>query len=120
MGIVCAGAVLLYAVPAEAAFPGGNGRIAYESGDAEGIFSVWPDGTGRLRVVRNDVTQPVYAPSGRRIAFSRLFDKRFPFGTAPMSRIEVVGADGRGGRRLTGGDDFSPSIAMTTLSERIG
>ena len=75
---------VLAAAPAQATFPGENGRIAYtwhtggegfEDGPTPrlvGVFSVRPDGSGRQLVARGG-TRPRYAPDGRRIAFLRSF-----------------------------------------------
>jgi Tol biopolymer transport system component len=98
--------------PSVAAYPGDNGRIAYVSerpggpGTQVEIFTIRKDGTGRLRLTNNDVDDddPVYSPSGRRIAFERevggLDDELF-----------VMRADGRRIRRLTNNDcdDANPT-----------
>jgi TolB protein len=103
----------LVAAPAQATFPGENGRIAYtwhaggegfEEGPTPrlvGVFSIRPDGSGRRLVARRG-TQPHYSPDGRRIAFLRAMD------------LWVAQADGDGARRLTPPDwavmahDWSP------------
>jgi Tol biopolymer transport system component len=86
-------ATLVATAPAEATFPGHNGRIAFtwsvggeafESGPAPrlvGIVSVRPNGEGR-RLVAHGATQPAYSPDGGRIAFLR-------------GRLWVARADGR-------------------------
>ena len=75
-------AALGLAAPAQATFPGDNGRIAYtwsrggeafESGPSPrlvGIVSVRPNGDDR-RLVATGGTDPSYSPDGRRIAFLR-------------------------------------------------
>lgn len=77
------GLLLAPVQPAEAAFPGENGRIAFSSdrtdgrgvnnptGDAE-IFTVRPDGTGlrQLTFNRADDYGPDYGPDGDRITFT--------------------------------------------------
>lgn len=65
--------------PAEAAFPGKNGKIAFVSNrDAGGgeIYSMKPDGTGVTRITfRNGGhTDPAYSPDGTKIAFMRSND----------------------------------------------
>jgi Tol biopolymer transport system component len=114
LGLVCLGLVAgLIASPAQATFPGGNGRIAYtwslggegfEEGPSPrlvGVVSVRPDGGGRQLVARRG-TRPRYSPDGRRIAFLR---SHHPW---------VARADGRSARQvspsdwLVGSYDWSP------------
>ena len=61
---------------AEAAFPGQNGKIAFDAIDASGdseIYTVNPDGTGRAPLTANGVNdfEPAYSPDGQRIVFAR-------------------------------------------------
>ena len=60
-------AVLAAALPAQAAFPGRNGRIAFVSnrdGDPE-IYSMRPDGTGIRKLTNNSFGDafPSYSPT---------------------------------------------------------
>jgi Tol biopolymer transport system component len=74
--LAACGVVALLAVqePAQAAYPGENGRIAYvfrlENGHHE-IYTMNPNGTDRKQLTDNSVydTSPTYSPSGTRIAF---------------------------------------------------
>jgi Tol biopolymer transport system component len=73
---------VVFAAPAHATFPGGNGRIAYTwslGGEAfedgprprlVGVVSVRPDGGGRRLIARGG-SEPAYSPDGTRIAFLR-------------------------------------------------
>jgi TolB protein len=100
VGLAALFAVLSAAVPAQATFPGGNGRIAYtwsrggeafESGPSArlvGVVSVRPDGGGRRLVARNG-RAPAYSPSGRQIAFLR------------AHRLWVAQADGDSAHAVT-------------------
>lgn len=98
-----------FVVPGEAAFPGRNGRIAFESeiytGIYTGIVTAAPDGSGRRVVVRGGV-QPEFSPGGRRLVFTGA-------GPDAATRIEVVSTDGHRRRVLTGrgirGRDHTPS-----------
>ncbi|MDQ4047796.1 MAG: hypothetical protein M3131_00195, partial [Actinomycetota bacterium] len=74
-------ALSLAGAPAEARFPGVNGRIVSEGGrgpavispgSRQEIFTINPDGTGEVRLTENTVTDidPVYSPDGRQIAFA--------------------------------------------------
>jgi Tol biopolymer transport system component len=61
------------AAPADAAFPGANGKLAYESaddGDWE-IYAVDPDGTGKAQLTQNSGLDraPAWSPDGSRLAF---------------------------------------------------
>ena len=59
--------------PAKAAFPGQNGRIAFQSfatGDSE-LFTVNPDGSGLAQLTRNtsEDEYPAWSPDGTKIAY---------------------------------------------------
>ena len=62
---------------ANAAFPGGNGLIAFQSDRGDGgskIFAMHPDGSGVHRLTPSDKVSenPAFSPSGHRIAFTRM------------------------------------------------
>jgi dipeptidyl aminopeptidase/acylaminoacyl peptidase len=99
--------VVFYAQPAGATFPGTPGRITYahyDGNDTE-IFTIKPDGTGRVQVTHNGVGDgaPSYSPDGERIAF----------GSSDGDDYEIftIKASGGGKRQLTHNntDDSSPS-----------
>ena len=88
-----ASVALLAAVagPSEAAFPGGNGKIAlHRNGD---IWSMNADGTGSTRLTTNynAESNPAVSPDGSRIAYEFL------------RGIWVMNANGTGQRMLTDG-----------------
>jgi hypothetical protein len=66
--------VVVEAGPAEATFPVKNGRIAYNTGANSCcvIYTINPDGGGRVQVTDNNVFAgaPSYSPDGKRIAYS--------------------------------------------------
>ena len=88
---------LVGAAPAQAAFPGANGRIVFVSdrdGDRE-IYAMHPDGTGQVRLTASPGLDagPAWSPDGRRLAF---WSER-----GGQRDVEVVNADGTGRIRLT-------------------
>jgi Tol biopolymer transport system component len=99
-------------LPAHAAFPGRNGRIAFVESNGS-LVSVRPSGVGRHRL-RREGAAPAYSPRGDRIVFTRFFRLEIdhPFiSRFDLSRLELIGANGRGHSVLTGGDDYSPAWA---------
>lgn len=105
--------LLLVAVgPAEAAFPGRNGRIAYESdgrSDAE-IRSTNPDGTGGINLTRNngiDDRHAAWLADGGKVAYVSGGDEGF--GSDSLSDLYVMNADGSGKTRLTESVGFGES-----------
>jgi hypothetical protein len=67
-------AMLAVHEPAQAAYPGQNGRIAYVSHLPSGLHEIYtmkPNGTDRKQLTDDSVydTSPVYSPSGTKIAF---------------------------------------------------
>jgi TolB protein len=80
--------------PAGAAFPGKNGRIAYEN---HGIFTIRPNGEGKRNLTRNliggsrdrSAHYPAYSADGEQIAFVLEED-----GPAPSASLYVMNEDG--------------------------
>src|SRR4051812_18519496 len=72
--LLCAVAALLaMEAPADASFPGQNGKIAFES-DRSGayeIYTVDPDDTDLTRLTFSGGRQPAWSPEGTKIAFVR-------------------------------------------------
>lgn len=110
-------AVLALATPAQAAFPGAPGPIAYsysnftETSSDGGLRTHGPrkrDGTRSL-TANSDDSSPSYSPDGRLIAFSSF---RGP-GIPRSSHIYVMASDGSDVRQLTDGEFFdgNPSFA---------
>jgi hypothetical protein len=92
VGIVLA--VILAPWSSDAAFPGQNGKIAFDfvpagEQDTE-IGTINPDGNGFARLTTNDVDdfEPAWSPDGQRITFSRV-----DFGV-PTTEVWVMDANG--------------------------
>jgi TolB protein len=86
--------MIALAAPAEAAFPGQNGPIAFQrllGGGQIEIFGINPDGSGVSNLTNNgdSNTAPAFSPDGSRIAFIRDLD------------VWVMNADGTGQVNLT-------------------
>jgi dipeptidyl aminopeptidase/acylaminoacyl peptidase len=66
--------VVLYAQPAEANYPGTNGKIAYSGWDGNDleIYTVNPDGGSNVKVTNNQSGNeaPAYSPNAKKIAYS--------------------------------------------------
>jgi TolB protein len=82
---------------AEAAFPGGNGKIAFQS-DRHGpveIYAMTPGETATRITTSNNSSDPSYSPDGSKIAFIG--------GSKTNSSFEVwvMNADGSGRRQVT-------------------
>src|SRR5215211_2660837 len=88
--------VLVAVQPAEAAFPGTNGKIAFQSNKhvaAGEIYTITPGGTATRITVSNGSSDPAYSPDGSRIAF--ISPSRTNY------EITVMNADGTGRRQIT-------------------
>lgn len=89
---------LVEARPAEAAYPGKNGLIAFHSNRDAGageIYTMKPDGTAVKRITfpYGGNTDPVWSPDGTRIAFKSASRTNY--------EISVMNFDGSGRRQLT-------------------
>lgn len=95
----CIALAVATAVPAQASYPGRNGRIAFADNVGQAaptireIYTVRPDGTGRRQLTHDGLFTacPAYSPDGRWIAYCR--------GTviAPNRQMEIwiMASDGR-------------------------
>ena len=97
LAVIAAAALAGSTVPARAAFPGRDGRIAFVL--KGNIYSILPDGTGRIRLTSDGNSRnPRWSADGKMIAFNRGKD------------IYVMRANGSQTRRLTRtGQSFQPT-----------
>jgi dipeptidyl aminopeptidase/acylaminoacyl peptidase len=98
-------APLALATPADATFPGGNGRIAFSTfaeGGSYEIFSVNPDGTDPTNLSRSPISDadPAWSADGMRIAWTRGFYDNY--------EVWSMNADGSDQRNLS--NDSRPDI----------
>lgn len=88
--------------------------IAYAGTEARGLFVMNADGSDPHEITSGNDDYPSWSPDGRSLAFVH--------STGVRSAIFVVGADGRGLRRLTSGDDadshpdWSPNGTLITFA----
>jgi Tol biopolymer transport system component len=104
--------------PAEAAFPGENGRIAFAAGQ---IYTVLPDGTDRRQLTDSpgENRDPTWSADGSEIAFSTNRDGNF--------EIYKMDADGSNQIRLTNTPDgfsweptWSPDGTRIAFTRAVG
>jgi dipeptidyl aminopeptidase/acylaminoacyl peptidase len=104
IALLAAVALLAATPPANAAFPGQNGKIAFVT-DLQEIWTVDPDGSDltRLTSLPGQSFEPAWSADGRKIAFTSHRDGNY--------EIYVMNADGSDQRRITmsAGSDFSPA-----------
>ena len=123
--LLCLAAALasvLLVAPALAAFPGGNGKIVYDSNDDGDydVYTVGADGISNLTASSPASDRhPAYSPDGRRIVFQSDRDGN--------EEIYAMNVDGSGLARLTSdaADDTEPTFSpdgkrIAFVSERDG
>ena len=116
-GVLCAcAAAMIAATSAFAAFPGANGKIAFEestgaTGATFHIFAIDPNGANRVQLTSGtgDDYAPSYSADGEKIAFVR-YPPASSFG-----QIWVMGHNGAAQAQLTPGaataEDYAPAFS---------
>jgi Tol biopolymer transport system component len=119
--LVAAATTLLAAAPAEAAFPGANGKLAFTS-DRNGTKDVWTlnaDGSGQT-MIQSDGTEdfydpyPAWSPNGQDIAY--MHDYR-PFNH--QGNVFVMDAAGGNQRQVTSAFEYDNSPTWAPDGARI-
>jgi uncharacterized repeat protein (TIGR01451 family) len=123
--------LLAMAGPAEAAFPGSNGRIVFDQfdGDDAEIYTANPDGSGVIQVTDNSVDDydPAWSADGKKLAFEGDMSTALDPDNFEIFTIDIDAAGGPAGSpfRVTNNSDndaqpaFSPDgrqISYTKLS----
>lgn len=106
--------LLVNAKPAEAAFPGKNGRIAFgKDGD---IWTMNSDGLGQANLTKTTLVEyePHYSPDGTKLVFTKNLSIN-----ELNSDIYVMNADGSGVRNLTNNRSIDQSPAWSPDGEKI-
>lgn len=104
-------AIVLGAKPAEAAFPGDNGRIVFTKqaggGTDREVYTIKKDGTDVRQLTNNSAREanPVFSPNGEEIAFDSNLDGTY--------EIFIMNSDGSNQRRVTyeRGNATSPAFS---------
>jgi len=118
VGLLVLMMVVVEVQPAEATFPGKNGKIAYVSSDGhvQEIYTIDPRGGNRVQVTHNNTRDsvPSVSPSGKRIAYSGRQGKQWV--------IYTIKATGGKRVKVTKGDTpfYSPDGKRIAYSARHG
>ena len=105
LAVLCVGGLVAGVSPAFGAFPGGNGRIAFESDRDGGDVDIWtmrPNGSDPINLTANSPAfdaDAKWSADGRRIAF--MSDRVTRTNTEADMEVFVMGANGERPRRIT-------------------
>jgi Tol biopolymer transport system component len=122
LGLVFAvlGATVLVATPAQATFPGKNGKLVGETsyrvatrGDVQHyLFTINPDGSGRTVLDSHQSGAGLYSPDGSKIAFQRGLPGGCCFYTPDLL---TMNADGSSVFKVAGADSPPPLVKIGLL-----
>jgi TolB protein len=106
--------VLVEPRPAEATFPGKNGKIAYKGFDGNDyeIFTIDPGGENRVQVTDNTTSdwRPDYSPNGKRIAYSGTGDRVNPPDAPSSKDFEIWTIPATGGTPFQVTNNTEPDL----------
>ena len=88
VAVACLVALLAISQKAEAAFPGKNGRIAYQGSDHV-IYTIDPNGRGKTEVTEG--SDPSFSADGKKIAYTHYSDSDLPNEAAAVYKIAAEG-----------------------------
>jgi TolB protein len=117
-------ALLAFAAPADAAFPGANGKIAFYS-NRDGTTQIYvmnSDGSGVAKLTNSpgENSYPAWSPDGQRIVFESTRDDPNPAGcTSCKHELYVMNADGTSQVRLTNSPDYNSHPTWSPDGKRI-
>jgi TolB protein len=119
--VACAVVLLAVSEGAEAAFPGKNGRIAY-NGDGV-IYTINPDGSGKSKVVNTSEAGDTidYSPDGKRITYAAYegFNDGNPNGPQKDHEIYTINVDGTGKFQLTHNNRYDSDPSYSPDGKRV-
>src|SRR5215218_4990418 len=120
--VACAVVLLAVAWEAYAAFPGENGRIAYNSQGV--IYMINPDGSGKSKVTDTRVSgYPIdYSPDGKKITYTSHegFNDGNPTGPQKDAEIYTINVGGSDRTNLTNNDRGDEDSSYSPDGKRIG
>jgi len=119
--VACAVALLAVSGEAEAAFPGKNGRIAYNNYGV--IYTINPDGSAKSKVTDTRVSgDPIdYSPTGKKITYMSYegFNDGSPSGPQKDAEIYTINPDGSGKTNVTNNKRYDVASSYSPDGKRI-
>ena len=115
--VVAAFVVLFGAKPAQASFPGPNGKIAFVKSngvdpDNGSIFTVNANGSGLTKIAASaSATGPAFSPTGTKVAYSQAVNG--------AQELYTMNVDGSGKTRLTNNADHDDFPSFSPDGRRI-
>lgn len=120
--VACAVVLLAVSGEANAAFPGENSRIAYNSQGV--IYTINPDGSGKSKVTDTRVSgYPIdYSPDGKKITYTSHegFNDGNPTGPQKDAEIYTINVGGSDRTNLTNNDRGDEDSSYSPDGKRIG
>ncbi len=130
--VLSAAVLSLHPGPAQTAFPGTNGKLAFDStfdDAAQGqltsnkkVYVMNPDGSGRTRLTHGawDDWDPAWSPDGSKIVFASTRDDPDPVHCSDCNaEIYVMNADGSNQTRLTTDPDWDSTPSWSPDGAKI-